>query len=68
MEESNGNQPSITMHSNHGNPIFPLHASLAKLIPKDGSGRSGGTSSGGKLTFHDSSTYPYKHKLPLPEK
>ncbi|KAM1475964.1 hypothetical protein ACFXTO_038003 [Malus domestica] len=37
--------------------------SLAKLIPRAGSGNSGGTSSAGWLTFHCSLGYPYKERF-----
>jgi len=46
---------------------FLFMPSLAKLIPKTGSGSSGGSSSVGNLSFHDSLAYPTKHKLSWPE-
>ncbi|RRT59747.1 hypothetical protein B296_00006424 [Ensete ventricosum] len=37
--------------------------SLAKLIPRAGSGSSGGTSSAGRFTSHESLGWPYRHRF-----
>ncbi|RZS14372.1 hypothetical protein BHM03_00046053, partial [Ensete ventricosum] len=37
--------------------------SLAKLIPSAGSGSSGGTSSAGRFTSHESLGWPYRHRF-----
>ena len=42
---------------------FSESPSLAKLMPRAGSGSSGGTSSAGKLTSHCSFGNPYKQRF-----